>query len=197
MRCRRFEHTKGQPDSEREVVAVIARHHPAQAGSRGNRVARAEAERANAPRADSSPTMSHELRTPLQCVIGSPRCSARKRAEFRRCASARYAELIKRSRPSPALVVNGILDMSQNLRQGTLRSRRPFSPRQAIEDLFAGLLASKRANLGLNSRQSGGRAADIVADKRALQSDHAQSRLQCHQSSPKSAVAGITVSAKT
>jgi cell cycle sensor histidine kinase DivJ len=169
MRCRALEHTKGQPDSEREVVAVMRDITQRKQEAEAIEFARAEAERANAAKSRFLATMSHELRTPLNAVIGFSEMLCKESALMIDAARRHeYAELINESGRHLLSVVNGILDMSKIETGNFAITPEPFSPRQAIEDC-CGLLALKARESGIElTTVLAGELPDIVADKRAL-----------------------------
>jgi cell cycle sensor histidine kinase DivJ len=169
MRCRALEHTKGQPDSEREVVAVMRDVTQRKQEGEAIEFARAEAERANAAKSRFLATMSHELRTPLNAVIGFSEMLCKESTLMIDAARRReYAELINESGRHLLSVVNGILDMSKIETGNFAITPEPFSPRQAIEDC-CGLLALKARESGIElTTVLAGELPDIVADKRAL-----------------------------
>jgi len=169
MRCRALEHTKGQLEPEREVVAVMRDITQRKQEAEAIELARAEAERANAAKSRFLATMSHELRTPLNAVIGFSEMLCKESALMIDAARRHeYAELINESGCHLLSVVNGILDMSKIETGNFAITPEPFSPRQAIEDC-SGLLALKARELGIElTTVLAGELPDIVADKRAL-----------------------------
>jgi two-component system, cell cycle sensor histidine kinase DivJ len=169
MRCRALDQTKGLPDSEREVVAVMRDITQRKQEGEAMEFARAEAERANAAKSRFLATMSHELRTPLNAVIGfSEMLSKESSLMIDAARRHEYAELINESGRHLLSVVNGILDMSKIETGNFAITPEPFSPRQAIEDC-CGLLALKARESGIElTTVLAGELPDIVADKRAL-----------------------------
>ncbi len=169
MRCRALDHTRGQPDSEREVVAVMRDITQRKQEGEAIELARAEAERANAAKSRFLATMSHELRTPLNAVIGFSEMLCKESALMIDAARRHeYAELINELGRHLLSVVNGILDMSKIETGNFAITPEPFSPRRAIEDC-CGLLALKARDLGIElTTVLAGELPDIVADKRAL-----------------------------
>jgi two-component system, cell cycle sensor histidine kinase DivJ len=169
MRCRALDQSKGRPDSEREVVAVMRDITQRKQEGEAMEFARAEAERANAAKSRFLATMSHELRTPLNAVIGFSEMLCKESTLMIDAARRHeYAELINESGRHLLSVVNGILDMSKIETGNFAITPEPFSPRQAIEDC-CGLLALKARESGIElTTVLAGELPDIVADKRAL-----------------------------
>jgi two-component system, cell cycle sensor histidine kinase DivJ len=169
MRCRALDHSRGRPDSEREVVAVMRDITQRKQEGEAMEFARAEAERANAAKSRFLATMSHELRTPLNAVIGFSEMLCKENTLMIDAARRHeYAELINESGRHLLSVVNGILDMSKIETGNFAITPEPFSPRQAIEDC-CGLLALKARESGIElTTVLAGELPDIVADKRAL-----------------------------
>jgi cell cycle sensor histidine kinase DivJ len=169
MRCRALDQSKGRPDSECEVVAVMRDITQRKQEGEAMEFARAEAERANAAKSRFLATMSHELRTPLNAVIGFSEMLCKESMLMIDTARRHeYAELINESGRHLLSVVNGILDMSKIETGNFAITPEPFSPRQAIEDC-CGLLALKARESGIElTTVLAGELPDIVADKRAL-----------------------------
>jgi cell cycle sensor histidine kinase DivJ len=169
MRCRVLDQTKGRPDSEREVVAVMRDITQRKQEADAIELARAEAERANAAKSRFLATMSHELRTPLNAVIGFSEMLCKESTLMIDAARRyEYAQLINESGRHLLSVVNGILDMSKIETGNFAITPEPFSPRQAIEDC-CGLLALKARESGIElTTVLAGELPDIIADKRAL-----------------------------
>jgi cell cycle sensor histidine kinase DivJ len=169
MRCRALDQSKGRPDSEREVVAVMRDITQRKQEGEAMEFARAEAERANAAKSRFLATMSHELRTPLNAVIGFSEMLCKENTLMIDAARRHeYAELINESGRHLLSVVNGILDMSKIETGNFAITPDPFSPRQAIEDC-CGLLALKARESGIElTTVLAGELPDIVADKRAF-----------------------------
>ena len=174
---------KAEP-AEREVVAVLRDISERKAQERALEQARAEAERANAAKSRFLATMSHELRTPLNAIIGfsdmltngSLTLDPRRRHE--------YAQLINKSGHHLLAVVNGILDMSK-IETGNFEiAPEPFAPAPVIDDC-CDLLALKARESGIGSTcDLPSDLPEIVADKRALQPDHASTCCRTPSSSP-------------
>ncbi len=109
------------------------------------RLAKEDAEAANAAKSDFLATMSHEIRTPRNgmMVMAEMLASADLSARHRR-----YAEIITRSGASLLTIINDILDLSK-IEAGKLDLETvPFSPEALVEDV-ASLFWEKARSKGL------------------------------------------------
>ncbi|HVY87223.1 MAG TPA: ATP-binding protein [Hyphomonadaceae bacterium] len=100
--------------------------------TRDYRLAKEDAEAANAAKSDFLATMSHEIRTPMNgmMVMAEMLASADLTARHRR-----YAEIITRSGASLLTIINDILDLSK-IEAGKLDLEAvPFSPEALVEDV--------------------------------------------------------------
>jgi signal transduction histidine kinase/CheY-like chemotaxis protein/HPt (histidine-containing phosphotransfer) domain-containing protein len=98
------------------------------------RLAKEDAEAANAAKSDFLATMSHEIRTPMNgmMVMAEMLAAADLSARHRR-----YAEIISRSGSSLLTIINDILDLSK-IEAGKLDLESvPFSPDALVEDVAA------------------------------------------------------------
>ncbi len=96
------------------------------------RLAKEDAEAANAAKSDFLATMSHEIRTPMNgmMVMAEMLAAADLSARHRR-----YAEIITRSGASLLTIINDILDLSK-IEAGKLDLEAvPFSPERLVEDV--------------------------------------------------------------
>lgn len=96
------------------------------------RIAKEDAEAANAAKSDFLATMSHEIRTPMNgmMVMAEMLASADLSTRHRR-----YAEIITRSGASLLTIINDILDLSK-IEAGKLDlESTPFSPEALVEDV--------------------------------------------------------------
>ncbi len=95
------------------------------------RVAKEEAESANAAKSDFLATMSHEIRTPMNGMMVMAEMLAAADLSSRH---RRYAEIITRSGASLLTIINDILDLSK-IEAGKLDLEAvPFSPEALVED---------------------------------------------------------------
>ncbi|MBI1362172.1 MAG: response regulator [Alphaproteobacteria bacterium] len=109
------------------------------------RLAKEDAESANAAKSDFLATMSHEIRTPMNgmMVMAEMLAAADLSARHRR-----YAEIISRSGASLLTIINDILDLSK-IEAGKLDLEAvPFSPDALVEDVAA-LFWEKARSKGL------------------------------------------------
>jgi signal transduction histidine kinase/DNA-binding NarL/FixJ family response regulator/HPt (histidine-containing phosphotransfer) domain-containing protein len=114
--------------------------------TRDFRLAKEEAEFANAAKSDFLATMSHEIRTPMNgmMVMAEMLASADLSSRHRR-----YAEIITRSGASLLTIINDILDLSK-IEAGKLDLESvPFSPERMVEDV-ASLFWEKARSKGLD-----------------------------------------------
>ena len=124
--------------------------------------------------------MSHELRTPLNAVIGfSDMLTQENELMLDGKRRNEYAGLINDSGKHLLSVVNGILDMSK-IETGNFEiTPEPFAPAQVVASCCS-LLALRASEAGVRlEKLAPADLPDIVADKRAVQSDLAQPRVQC------------------
>jgi len=113
--------------------------------TRDFRLAKEEAENANAAKSDFLATMSHEIRTPMNgmMVMAEMLASADLSQRHRR-----YAEIITRSGASLLTIINDILDLSK-IEAGKMDLEAvPFSPERMVEDV-ASLFWEKARSKGL------------------------------------------------
>jgi signal transduction histidine kinase/HPt (histidine-containing phosphotransfer) domain-containing protein/ActR/RegA family two-component response regulator len=140
----------GMIDNIQERDAKIARHmetleQTVEDRTRDYRLAKEEAEGANAAKSDFLATMSHEIRTPMNgmMVMAEMLASADLSVRHRR-----YAEIITRSGASLLTIINDILDLSK-IEAGKLDLETvPFSPERIVEDV-ASLFWEKARSKGL------------------------------------------------
>ena len=140
----------GMIDNIQERDAKIARHmetleQTVEDRTRDYRLAKEEAESANAAKSDFLATMSHEIRTPMNgmMVMAEMLASADLSTRHRR-----YAEIITRSGASLLTIINDILDLSK-IEAGKLDLETvPFSPERMVEDV-ASLFWEKARSKGL------------------------------------------------
>jgi two-component system, NarL family, sensor histidine kinase BarA len=100
--------------------------------TRDFRLAKEEAESANAAKSDFLATMSHEIRTPMNgMMVMAEMLAAADLSQRHR----RYAEIITRSGASLLTIINDILDLSK-IEAGKLDLECvPFSPERLVEDV--------------------------------------------------------------
>ena len=140
----------GMIDNIRERDQRIAHHmetleQTVEDRTRDFRLAKEEAENANAAKSDFLATMSHEIRTPMNgmMVMAEMLASADLSQRHRR-----YAEIITRSGASLLTIINDILDLSK-IEAGKLDLEAvPFSPERMVEDV-ASLFWEKARSKGL------------------------------------------------
>ena len=140
----------GMIDNIRERDQRIAAHmetleQTVEDRTRDYRLAKEEAESANAAKSDFLATMSHEIRTPMNgmMVMAEMLASADLSQRHRR-----YAEIITRSGASLLTIINDILDLSK-IEAGKLDLEAvPFSPERMVEDV-ASLFWEKARSKGL------------------------------------------------
>jgi signal transduction histidine kinase/HPt (histidine-containing phosphotransfer) domain-containing protein/ActR/RegA family two-component response regulator len=109
------------------------------------RLAKEDAEAANAAKSDFLATMSHEIRTPMHGMMVMAEMLAAADLSSRH---RRYAEIITRSGASLLTIINDILDLSK-IEAGKLDLEAvPFSPESMVEDV-ASLFWEKARSKGL------------------------------------------------
>ncbi len=109
------------------------------------RLAKEEAESANAAKSDFLAAMSHEIRTPMNGMMVMAEMLATADLSQRH---RRYAEIISRSGASLLTIINDILDLSK-IEAGKLDLEAvPFSPERMVEDV-ASLFWEKARSKGL------------------------------------------------
>jgi two-component system sensor histidine kinase BarA len=109
------------------------------------RLAKEDAESANAAKSDFLATMSHEIRTPMNGMMVMAEMLAAADLSSRH---RRYAEIISRSGASLLTIINDILDLSK-IEAGKLDLESvPFSPDALVEDVAA-LFWEKARSKGL------------------------------------------------
>ncbi len=140
----------GMIDNIRERDDRIARHmetleQTVEDRTRDYRLAKEEAEHANAAKSDFLATMSHEIRTPMNGMMVMAEMLATADLSTRH---RRYAEIITRSGASLLTIINDILDLSK-IEAGKLDLETvPFSPERMVEDV-ASLFWEKARSKGL------------------------------------------------
>jgi two-component system sensor histidine kinase BarA len=113
--------------------------------TRDYRLAKEEAENANAAKSDFLATMSHEIRTPMNGMMVMAEMLAGADLSTRH---RRYAEIITRSGASLLTIINDILDLSK-IEAGKLDLETvPFSLERMVEDV-ASLFWEKARSKGL------------------------------------------------
>ncbi|MFC7292091.1 hybrid sensor histidine kinase/response regulator [Hirschia litorea] len=96
------------------------------------RVAKEDAEAANAAKSDFLATMSHEIRTPMNGLLVMAEMLSAANLSMRH---RRYAEIISRSGKSLLTIINDILDLSK-IESGKLDlETAPFEPDAMVEDI--------------------------------------------------------------
>ena len=127
----------GMIDNIRERDQRIATHmetleQTVEDRTRDFRLAKEEAEFANAAKSDFLATMSHEIRTPMNGMMVMAEMLAAADLSSRH---RRYAEIITRSGASLLTIINDILDLSK-IEAGKLDLEAvPFSPEAMVEDV--------------------------------------------------------------
>jgi len=140
----------GMIDNIRERDRRIANHmetleQTVEDRTRDYRLAKEEAEFANAAKSDFLATMSHEIRTPMNGMMVMAEMLAAADLSSRH---RRYAEIITRSGASLLTIINDILDLSK-IEAGKLDLEAvPFSPEGMVEDV-ASLFWEKARSKGL------------------------------------------------
>jgi len=140
----------GMIDNIQERDEKIARHmetleQTVEDRTRDYRMAKEEAENANAAKSDFLATMSHEIRTPMNGMMVMAEMLAAADLSTRH---RRYAEIITRSGASLLTIINDILDLSK-IEAGKLDLETvPFSPERMVEDV-ASLFWEKARSKGL------------------------------------------------
>ncbi len=140
----------GMIDNIRERDRRIANHmetleQTVEDRTRDFRLAKEEAEFANAAKSDFLATMSHEIRTPMNGMMVMAEMLAAADLSSRH---RRYAEIITRSGASLLTIINDILDLSK-IEAGKLDLEAvPFSPEGMVEDV-ASLFWEKARSKGL------------------------------------------------
>jgi len=141
----------GMIDNIRERDQRIANHmetleQTVEDRTRDFRLAKEEAEFANAAKSDFLATMSHEIRTPMNGMMVMAEMLAAADLSSRH---RRYAEIITRSGASLLTIINDILDLSK-IEAGKLDLEAvPFSPERMVEDV-ASLFWEKARSKGLD-----------------------------------------------
>ncbi|HEV7691523.1 MAG TPA: ATP-binding protein [Hyphomonadaceae bacterium] len=134
--------------------------------TRDFRLAKEEAESANAAKSDFLATMSHEIRTPMNgmMVMAEMLASADLSQRHRR-----YAEIITRSGASLLTIINDILDLSK-IEAGKLDLESvPFSPERMVEDVASLFWEKARSkNLELAVRIAPEVPVSIIGDPTRL-----------------------------
>ena len=130
------------------------------------RLAKEDAESANAAKSDFLATMSHEIRTPMNgmMVMAEMLASADLSTRHRR-----YAEIITRSGASLLTIINDILDLSK-IEAGKLDLEAvPFSPEALVEDVASLFWEKARSNnIELAIRIASNVPAMVVGDPTRL-----------------------------
>jgi two-component system sensor histidine kinase BarA len=161
----------GMIDNIRERDKRIAHHmetleQTVEDRTRDFRLAKEEAESANAAKSDFLATMSHEIRTPMNgmMVMAEMLASADLSQRHRR-----YAEIITRSGASLLTIINDILDLSK-IEAGKLDLEAvPFSPERMVEDVASLFWEKARSkNLELAVRIAPEVPVQVVGDPTRL-----------------------------
>jgi signal transduction histidine kinase/CheY-like chemotaxis protein/HPt (histidine-containing phosphotransfer) domain-containing protein len=140
----------GMIDNIRDRDTALARHmetleQTVEERTQDYRLAKEEAEFANAAKSDFLATMSHEIRTPMNGMMVMAEMLAAADLSSRH---RRYAEIITRSGASLLTIINDILDLSK-IEAGKLDLEAvPFSPEAMVEDV-ASLFWEKARSKGL------------------------------------------------
>jgi two-component system, NarL family, sensor histidine kinase BarA len=127
----------GMIDNIRERDMALAKHletleQTVEDRTHDLRLAKEDAEAANAAKSDFLATMSHEIRTPMNGMMVMAEMLAAADLSTRH---RRYAEIITRSGASLLTIINDILDLSK-IEAGKLDLEAvPFSPEAMIEDV--------------------------------------------------------------
>jgi signal transduction histidine kinase len=134
--------------------------------TRDYRLAKEEAEGANAAKSDFLATMSHEIRTPMNGMMVMAEMLAAADLSPRH---RRYAEIITRSGASLLTIINDILDLSK-IEAGKLDLEAvPFSPERMVEDVASLFWEKARSkNLELAVRIAPEVPVSIIGDPTRL-----------------------------
>ncbi len=107
------------------------------------RMAKEDAEAANAAKSDFLATMSHEIRTPMNGLLVMAEMLSAANLSMRH---RRYAEIISRSGKSLLTIINDILDLSK-IESGKLDlETAPFEPDAMVEDIACLFWEKARSN---------------------------------------------------
>jgi two-component system, cell cycle sensor histidine kinase DivJ len=169
MRCRPLDTADMDPQTAREVVAVMRDVTERKNQEQTIEDMRAEADKANAAKSRFLATMSHELRTPLNAIIGfSEMLTQEDKLNIDAARRRDYAKLINDSGTHLLSVVNGILDMSKMETGEFAITPEPFAPEPVIRNC-CDILALKARDGGIDLAAAVDPALpEIVADKRAF-----------------------------
>jgi two-component system, cell cycle sensor histidine kinase DivJ len=169
MMCRPFDCAEGnEPQTSRDVVAVLRDISERKLQERAVEIARVESERASTAKFHFLATMSHELRTPLNAIIGFSEIMTNDSLDVDAARRREYARLINESGRHLLSVVNGILDASKMETGNFEVTPEPFAPAPAIVSV-TDLLALKAQESGVELKMRlAPNLPELAADRRAF-----------------------------